>query len=163
MWFQFSGTPQKRGFGCTCVLCRPRPERFRQPGAWAPSPRMRRAFSLCGERPRQPEACVPSPRVRGAFSLRGERLGQPEAWAHFPQMWRAFSLCSPGVHCQSGLRKSSDRNPRLPSKTMCRFSGRLMSAASDQKLFCNLCSPFCCSFNEFVEEKVITRPIPPPS
>ena len=43
------------------------------------------------------------------------------------------------------------------------FSGRLTSAASDQKLFCKLCSPFCCSFNEFVEEKVITRPIPPPS
>ena len=36
------------------------------------------------------------------------------------------------------------------------FSGLLMSAASDQKLFCKLCSPFCCSFNEFVEEKVIT-------
>ena len=36
------------------------------------------------------------------------------------------------------------------------FSGRLMSTASDRKLFCKLCSPFCCSFNEFVEEKVIT-------
>ena len=36
------------------------------------------------------------------------------------------------------------------------FSRRLMSAASDQKLFCKLCSPFCCSFNEFVEEKVIS-------
>ena len=36
------------------------------------------------------------------------------------------------------------------------FSGRLMSAASNQKLFCKLCSTFCCSFNEFVEEKVIT-------
>ena len=36
------------------------------------------------------------------------------------------------------------------------FSGRLMSAASDQKLFCRLCSPFCCSFDEFVEEKVIS-------
>ena len=33
------------------------------------------------------------------------------------------------------------------------FSGRLMSAASDQKSFCKLCSPFCCSFDEFVEEK----------
>ena len=44
----------------------------------------------------------------------------------------------------------------LPSKTMGCFSGRLMSAASDQRLFCKLCSPFCCSFNEFVEEKVIT-------
>ena len=36
------------------------------------------------------------------------------------------------------------------------FSGRLMSAASDQKLFCKLCSPFCCSFDGFVEEKVIS-------
>ena len=36
------------------------------------------------------------------------------------------------------------------------FSGRLMSAASDQKLFCKLCLPFCCSFHEFVEEKVIS-------
>ena len=36
------------------------------------------------------------------------------------------------------------------------FSGHLMFAASDQKLFCKLCSPFCCSFNEFVEEKVIS-------
>ena len=36
------------------------------------------------------------------------------------------------------------------------FSGRLMSAASDQKLFCKLCSPFCCSFDEFVEEKVVS-------
>ena len=36
------------------------------------------------------------------------------------------------------------------------FSGRLMSSASDQKLFCKLSSPFCCSFHEFVEEKVIS-------
>ena len=46
--FQFSGTPQKRGFGCACVLCLPRPEQ-----------------------PRKPEACTPSPRVRPAFYLRG--------------------------------------------------------------------------------------------
>ena len=44
----------------------------------------------------------------------------------------------------------------LPSKTMGCFSGRLMSVASDQKLFCKLCSPFCCSFDESVEEKVIS-------
>ena len=44
----------------------------------------------------------------------------------------------------------------LPSKTMGCFSGRLMSAASDQKLFCKLCSLFCYSFDEFVEEKVIS-------
>ena len=36
------------------------------------------------------------------------------------------------------------------------FSGRLRSSASDQKLFCRLSSPFCCSFDEFVEEKVIS-------
>ena len=34
------------------------------------------------------------------------------------------------------------------------FSGRLMSAASDQKLFYELCSAFNCSFDEFVGEKV---------
>ena len=36
------------------------------------------------------------------------------------------------------------------------FSGCLMSSASDQKLFCKLSSPFSCSFDEFVEEKVIS-------
>ena len=46
--FQFSALPQKRGFGCACVLCLPRPQRFRQPEAWVPSPRVRRAFSLRG-------------------------------------------------------------------------------------------------------------------
>ena len=36
------------------------------------------------------------------------------------------------------------------------FSGHLMSAASDQKLFCVLCSLFNCSFDEFVGEKVVS-------
>ena len=31
-----------------------------------------------------------------------------------------------------------------------------MSATSDQKLFCKLCSPFNCSFDEFVREKVVS-------
>ena len=44
----------------------------------------------------------------------------------------------------------------LPSKTMGCFSGRQMSAASDQKLFCELCSPFNWSFHEFVGEKVVS-------
>ena len=44
----------------------------------------------------------------------------------------------------------------LPSKTMGCFSAHLMSTACDQKLFFKLCSPFCCSFDEFVEEKVIS-------
>ena len=48
------------------------------------------------------------------------------------------------------------------------FSGRLMSAASYQKLFCELCSLFNCSFDEFVGEKVVSPSyssailVPPP-
>ena len=44
----------------------------------------------------------------------------------------------------------------LPLKTMACFSGRLMSAASNQKLFCEFCSSFHCSFDEFVGEKVVS-------
>ena len=96
---QFLGPPQKRGFTCTCVLCLPRPERFREPEAWAPSPRARRAFSLRraalslrGERPRQPEAWVPSPRTRSAFSLRG-----PSARRRLASLGLSLPLSPP--HC----------------------------------------------------------------
>ena len=41
-------------------------------------------------------------------------------------------------------------------KTMGCFSGRLMSSASDQKLFCEICSAFSYSFDEFVGEKVVS-------
>ena len=41
-------------------------------------------------------------------------------------------------------------------KTMICFSGCLMSSASIQKLFCGIYSAFKCSFDEFVEEKVIS-------
>ena len=44
----------------------------------------------------------------------------------------------------------------LLSKTMGYFSGCLMSSASDQKLFCGVCSVFKCSFDEFVGEKVVS-------
>ena len=44
----------------------------------------------------------------------------------------------------------------LLSKTMGCFSGCLMSSASDQKLFCGVCSAFKWSFNEFVGEKVVS-------
>ena len=36
------------------------------------------------------------------------------------------------------------------------FSGHLMSSASHQKLFCEICSAFNCSFDEFVGEKVVS-------
>ena len=41
-------------------------------------------------------------------------------------------------------------------KTMGCFSGCLMSSASIQKLFCAIYSAFTCSFDEFVEEKVVS-------
>ena len=36
------------------------------------------------------------------------------------------------------------------------FSGCLMSSASDQKLFCEVCSAFSCSLDEFVGQKVVS-------
>ena len=36
------------------------------------------------------------------------------------------------------------------------FSGHLMSSASNQKLFCRVCSAFKCSFDEFVGEKMVS-------
>ena len=57
----------------------------------------------------------------------------------------------------------------LFSKMMGYFSGRLMSSASSQKLFCEVCSVFKCSFDEFVGEKVVSPSYssailaPPPS
>ena len=36
------------------------------------------------------------------------------------------------------------------------LSGCLMSSASIQKLFCEICSAFKCSFDEFVGEKVVS-------
>ena len=44
----------------------------------------------------------------------------------------------------------------LLSKTMGCFSGCLMTSASDQKLFCEVCSAFGYSFDEFVGEKVVS-------
>ena len=41
-------------------------------------------------------------------------------------------------------------------KTVGCFSGCLMSSASDQKLFCEVCSVLNCSFNKFVGEKVVS-------
>ena len=41
-------------------------------------------------------------------------------------------------------------------KTMGCFSGRLMSSASIQKLFCGIYSAFKCSFDEFVGEKAVS-------
>ena len=44
----------------------------------------------------------------------------------------------------------------LLSKTMGCISGHLMSSASSQKLFCDICLAFKCSLDEFVGEKVVS-------
>ena len=44
----------------------------------------------------------------------------------------------------------------LLSKTMGCFSGHLMSSASSQKWFCEVCSALNCSFDEFVGDKVVS-------
>ena len=44
----------------------------------------------------------------------------------------------------------------LLSKTMGCFSGRLMTSASNEKLFCEVCSVFSYSFDEFVGERVVS-------
>ena len=41
-------------------------------------------------------------------------------------------------------------------KTMILFSGYLMSSAGIQKLFCDIYSALKCSFDEFLEEKVVS-------
>ena len=137
------------------ACCLPRPQRFRQPGACACSPGRGVPFPSA--------ASSHGPQRLGALSPGAARLFPPRRAARAsrglalsPRARRAFSLRGPSARCRSGLRKSLDRNRGLPWKTMGCFSGRLMSAASDQKLFCKLCSPFCCSFDEFVQEKVIS-------
>ena len=78
----------------------------------------------------------------------------------FPGVWKLPLLRLPSL----------DRSPSLALlslfifyilsylllKTMDCFSGLLMSSASEQKLFCEVCCAFSCSFDEFVGEKVVS-------
>ena len=53
--FQFSGPPQKRRLSWACVLCLPRPEQLRKPGAWwAHSPWVWCTFSPSWSQPQFP-------------------------------------------------------------------------------------------------------------
>ena len=99
-------------------------------------------FFLPVRLPSEIQKLPPGPRVRG-----------------FPGVWKLPLLRLP----------SRDGSPSLAfvslfifyilsyllSKTMGCFSERLMSSASGQKLLCEVCSAFKCSFNEFVGEKVV--------
>ena len=94
-------------------------------------------------------------------ALCGYRVPPDSTVRVFPGVWKLlFFLRLP----------SRDGAPSLPllflfifyifsyflSKTMGCFSGCLMSSAGIQKLFCGIYSVFKCSFDEFVEEKVVS-------
>ena len=105
------------------------------------------------------------------FYLFSSQLDYPPRFENFPQthQWEGFLV----------LETSSIKTPfpgwiSIPNsivshfifyilsylllKTMGCFSGCLMSSASDQKLFCGVCSAFKWSFDEFVKEKVVSQP-----
>ena len=80
-------------------------------------------------------------------------------WLMFPGVrsslvFSGFGLKSPA----SGFRilTVASRLLHLLLKTMGCLFGCLMSSASIQKLFCGIFSAFKCSFNEVVEEKVVS-------
>ena len=94
------------------------------------------------------------------------RLTTDSAGRVFPGVWKPLFLKFPS---RDGLpfpgRSSLPTSfvsffvfyifPYLFLKTMVCFPGCLMSSASLQKLFCEVCSALKCSFEEFVREKVV--------
>ena len=94
------------------------------------------------------------------------RLATDSAGRVFPGVWKPLFLKFPS---QDGLpfpgRSSLPTSfvsffifyifSYLFLKTMICFSGCLMSSASLQKLFCEVCSALKCCFEEFVREKVV--------
>ena len=94
------------------------------------------------------------------------RLTTDSAGRVFPGVWKPLFLKFPSLDRLPFPEQSS-----LPTsfvsffvfyifsylflKTMVCFSGCLMSSASLQKLFCEVCSVLKCSFEEFVREKVV--------
>ena len=66
-----------------------------------------------------------------------------------------LSLFLSFIFCPTSFQRQWAKKKKK-TKTMGCFSGCLMSSASDQKLFCVVCSAFKCSFNEFVGKKVVS-------
>ena len=107
--------------------------------------------------------------VIGGFYLFFLPVGCPLRFENFPQtrQWESFLVfgnflyydCIPGMDLRPWLYCLSFYLLYLSyllSKTMGCFSGCLMSSASNQKLFCGVCSAFKWSFNEFVGDKVFS-------
>ena len=100
-------------------------------------------FSLPVRLPSEIQKLPPDPPVRG-----------------FPGVWKLPLLWLPSWDGSPSLSLLSLFIFYILSylllKTMGCFSGCLMSSASNEKLFCGVCSAFKCSFNEFVGEKVVS-------
>ena len=112
MRFQFSGPPQKRGFGCACVLCLPRLSGSGSQELGRPLPRCGAPFPSAASGPGSqrlgrpsPGAARPLPPRRAAWAARGLTPS--------PRARRAFSLRGPSARRRWGLRKSSTRNRGL--------------------------------------------------
>ena len=106
--------------------------------------------------------------ICGFYLFSPSQLCCPLRFKNLPQTRQVF----PGVWKLPLLRLPSQDGSPIPSsfvslfifyilsyllsKTMGCFSGCLMTSASDQKLFCEVCSAFNCSFDEFVGKKVVS-------
>ena len=97
------------------------------------------------------------------------RLGCPPRFKNFPQTrpWEGFLVFGNFLYYDSFLEWVSVPSSfvslfifyilsYLLLKTMGCFSRCLMSSASNQKLFCGVCSAFKCSFDEFVGEEMVS-------
>ena len=88
------------------------------------------------------------------------RLATDSAVRLFPGVWKLLFLRLPSQDGAPSLALWSlfvfCIFSYLLSKTMGCFSGCLMSSAGIHKLFCGIYSAFKCSFDEFVEEKVVS-------
>ena len=94
-------------------------------------------------------------------SLKSEFGLKPPASSY----WSYFSVVSKLLLLYSTTDKASTLKMKSfsPFEDLGCFSGCLMSSAGIQKLFCGIYSAIKCSFDEFVGEKVFSRPTPPPS
>ena len=154
--FQFSGPPQKRGFGCACVLCLPRPERFRQPEAWRPLPgcgapfpsaasgpgsqRLWRPLPGCGAPFPSKVSSLGSQRLLGALAPGAARLFPPRPQRAPPVGSQEIFRYEPGPVCSAGgsgfFGLSLPLSPPpclLPPAGM----GRLFSGVSQSPRFAN--------------------------
>ena len=95
------------------------------------------------------------------------RLSTDSAGRVFPGVWKPLFLKFPSRDMLPFLGRSSLPTSFISlfifyifsylfSKTIVCFSGCLMSSASIQKLFCEVCSALKCSFDEFVRKKVVS-------